>query len=516
MWFNSNDLVELKSSVPMFNETLPSIYRGLVNRPSAYADLDFSIERTTEAIAIFSAIITDMKPYTYRFFPVQKTGGDKKVEKAIEFTDKHRFADNYSYALWDWISYGDGYLWMGLPDMDLMKTAFNSGLARAKAIWKITHKVGLQHDIDFLEYKAHDEDAIKSLKHVPANTMNIDHDKKQITQFRQIVGVDELKWPVEHIIHNKLITMKGKVYGFSPSISALTEINTLGYLKDYAGTFFKNGGFPDWMFVLPKEIAGSDNHRKLIQMLQKYKNPQNKHGNLVFTGEVEPHQLSKFDKDMEFRQLAIYLTGVLALAFNMPLSRVATIIGSVVKISAGSDDLANEGYWNKIDEMQSSWERILNSQLFIPFFGVKIRFDRGYKQNEVREVQRAVQAGESVAKINTLLSEHEKQVSLTYIKSMFYLEDHDLKEGAIKDPVTLGTGNPMSNDKINRGPGREGLSNEKKKQVLKKQKTDSELKALEVEAKSLDDKLNTLKVKKTVESIKRKNKLIKEIEKDVS
>lgn len=265
--------------------------------------------------------------------------------------------------------------------------------------------------------------------------------------------------------------MKGKVYGFSPIQATLTEMNILGYLKDYAGTFFKTGGFPDWMFILPKELAGSKNHKELIQMVQKYKGPQNKHGNLVFTGEVEPTQLNKFDKDMEFRQLAVYLTGVLALSFNMPMSRVASIIGSEVRISTGADDLANEGYWNKIDEMQSYWERLLNTQLFKPYFDVEIKFDRGYKQNEVREVQRQAMAVSYVSGANMLLARHGKQVNLEYLKRTFYIDDDDLIAGKKIDDPMPSQNKPNQPSKDQKGPGRQAYSKEKEGQVSRTQDT---------------------------------------------
>ena len=510
MWFESSRLVEIKSA-PMFNETFPTVFRGLVNSPAAYADIDFCIERNPEAIAILNAIITDMKPHSYRFIPVKKTEGEKKVAAAKEFAAKVRYSEEYAKTLWDGLLYGDDYMWMGVIPQKSIETLVSSTMAGANATFKA--KYGFEYKAAELDLTfGKDEDSIKSLRHVPANTMNIDHDKKEIIKFRQIVGDDEISWAPEIIMHNKLMTMKGKVYGFSPTIATLTEMSIIGHLKDFAGTFFKNGGIPDWMFILPTEMAGSKNHKALIRMLTKYKNPQNKHGNLVFTGEVTPHQLNKFDKDMEFRQLAVYLTGVLALAHNMPLSRVASIIGSEIKISAGADDLSNEGYWNKIDELQCQRERMHNSQLWEPFFGVKIRFDRGYKQNEVREVQRAVQAGEAVSKINMLLANFDQQVSLDYIKSMFYLDESDLEEGKAKMLESLGSNNQPGNKKIMDGPAKQAEANQKKKQVIQKQKTDAELKALEVENKAATDRLNTLQVKETIKSIKIKNKLIKKIE----
>ena len=138
-------------------------------------------------------------------------------------------------------------------------------------------------------------------------------------------------------------------------------------------------------------MAGSPNHKALVQTLQKYKNTRNKHGNLVFTGNVETRELSRFDKDMEFHTLAMYYTGVLALAFNMPMARVAAIIGGSVKQNSGASDLSEAGYWRTISSAQDYWEELLNQQLFEPEFGVQIRFKRGYRNDEIKEAQRDVQ-----------------------------------------------------------------------------------------------------------------------------
>ena len=142
------------------------------------------------------------------------------------------------------------------------------------------------------------------------------------------------------------------------------------------------------MFILPKEMAGSPNHKELVQVLQKYKNTRHKHGNLVFTGEVDPKELNRFDKDMEFRQHAIYLTGVLAMSFGMPVARIASIIGGTIKMPAASEDLSDAGYWRSISHSQDYWEDLLNMHLFEPEFNVLLKFVRGYKNDEIKEAQR--------------------------------------------------------------------------------------------------------------------------------
>ena len=266
--------------------------------------------------------------------------------------------------------------------------------------------------------------------------MNIIHDGKKITKYRQSVsGKQPITWSVEDVVHAKLLTNRGKVYGFSPTQACLTEMNVIGYLKDYAGTFFKNGGVPDWMFVLPNEMAGSPNHKKLREMLQKYKHPQRKHGNLVFTGQVEATQIGiGVNKDMEFNNLAIYLTSVLALAHNMPVSRVAALIGAKVKIATGGDDLANEGYWSKIAEHQDRWETWLNSQIFDPYFNCDIRFNRAWKTNEIKEQQRNQFAIQNIMNLNQEMSKrYGQQIKLETVMRWLYLNETDIEKGKVID-----------------------------------------------------------------------------------
>ncbi|GAF82180.1 unnamed protein product, partial [marine sediment metagenome] len=274
-----------------------------------------------------------------------------------------------------------------------------------------------------------DEDYPRLIKYMPTTTMHILHDGKKITRFRQRVsGQQDIFYPIEDVIHAKMLTNKGKVYGFSPTQTCLTSMNILGYLKDYAGNFFKNGGTPDWMFVLPNEMAGSPNHKKLVEMLQKYKHPSRKHGNLVFAGEVNPTQLGSDLDKINISDNAIYFTSVLALAHNMPVSRVAALIGAKVKVAPGGDDLANEGYWNKIAEHQERWEDWFNTQLFKPFFNVTFKINKLWKTNEIKEQQRNQFALGNVNSTNKELARWDKQVTLEYLQRQLYLKDTDLEK----------------------------------------------------------------------------------------
>ena len=377
MIINFKEMIQSKQ-MPTYNEQgyIPATdYTS--TQPFSYKGLIELIEKTPEAIGILRAIQTDIVSDGFTFI-----GKKYKVELANKFMQTNRFREEHKAAVFDWLLFGNGALWKGKISQRQVKEV-------VEAISEVQFKeIDTKAIIDEDVYKT------KLVKHAPWSTMQIDltPDKTSILQFRQLLPGDRATiLAVEEIIHAKFMDFNGKVYGFSPMQASINVLSTLSLIKDMNGNFFQNGGVPDWMFILPNEMAGSPNVIKLEQVLRKFKSSRHKHGNMIFTGEVNPIQMNKFDKDMEFRKLAIYYTGILALAFNMPLSRVASIIGGEIKAGAADTDLSEAGYWRGISVAQDYWEDLLNTQLFEPEFDVKIRFNRGYKNDEIKEAQRDVQ-----------------------------------------------------------------------------------------------------------------------------
>jgi len=389
MIINSRDYLETKE-IPIFNEVgfVPSTpYSG--TQPFNYRELIKILRKTPEAIGILNIMKTDICSDGHRF-----EGPKSRVDEAMKFTRKNDFKNQFSGAILDWLMLGNGALWKAKTSSQTVK--------------EVTAKLAALEGVEVKEIEAKlmmDEDVFKTklLRYVPWSTMNIDltNDKTSVKGFRQVTGDMTSPVPFEpgEIIHGKFMEFDGKVYGFSPMEASINVLTTLSLIKDLNGNFFANGGVPDWIFILPKEMAGSPNVKKLEQVLREKKNARHKGGNLIFTGEVNPVALNKFDKDMEFRLLAIYYTGILALAFNMPLSRLSAILGSEVSAGAGATDNSETGYWRSISAAQDYWEDLLNTQLFEPEFGVKIKFNRGYKNDEIKEAQRDVQMYEVLSKL---------------------------------------------------------------------------------------------------------------------
>ncbi len=440
---------------PYWNE--PTAVVDYVNtKPKKYDDIDWWLDRTPEMIAIIDAIVTDIMADGYMF-----KGGKQAITKAEQFAKQTRYDEQLRQRLWDEFVYGDDYLWLGIPSDDDIKKLYK----------KLTGK-----DLNFSI--SPDEDSLKLIKYVPTTTMNIIHDGKKITKFRQQVsGRHDLIFQPNQIIHGKYLTLKGKIYGVSPMHALLSEMSTLSYIKDFAGNFFKNGGVPDWMFILPDDQPNSPNVKDMEQKLKKYISPQLKHGNLVFTGNVKPEKVGAgLNRDMEFRQLAVYLTAVCGLAYGMPMSRIASIIGVDVNVSAGADDLANEGYWSKINNHQNYRENLDNAQLWKKFFDVELQFNKAWKTNEIKEQQRNQFALGNLTGLNTELARYDKQVSFNYLKRTMYLKEDDtekldekFEQKKIETQQTM-QAKQMDNKSIERGGATEKMRDQKRKQIPTDQK----------------------------------------------
>lgn len=448
-------LFELKAgSVPLFNEyTQYLTVGGLVSRPVEYDDIDWYVKRVPELLRVVAAVQEDILGGDVFF-----EGKSQAVKKAETFWTDNFMKEELKKAIFDWLLYGDGYLWTGKFSKRELETI------RAKTLSQLPESIRQYA----MEFKA-DEDEINFVRHIPSTTMNIDlnQQKTAIFQFRQVVSALEVnKWNPSEVVHAKYWTLQGKVYGFSPARALLQEVQTIGYIKDYASTWFRDGGTPDWFFAFENEQPGSARVKDLISQLQKYKHPQEKHGNLVGTGVVKPTELNKFSKDMEFRQLLIQLTGIVAFAYGLPSGRITAIIGAEVKTSTGADDVSNEAYWSMIRNHMDYWEILLNTQIFKKFGDVKIHFPDTHKIDQVREAQAKMQSVDYFLKLRQLGVDFNLQMVKDHlgIKNEYLNSEEFLP---LQLPPTFG-GNFMqgyeSNEKLERGTAREGLSNRKKAQ----------------------------------------------------
>ena len=346
--------------------------------------------RSPQLMGFLGIIATDMISDEIEFTPIDKSSGRNRVLKAKAFWELNRGMDVAEETIYDLLLAGIGYNWLGKID-DVQLKEFCQLAVRETMPELKAEELEFKADrmIQIIK-KDSPEKMAKKLRHIAASTVSIHTNEYEVLKYIQRVGVNTKTFSPDEVLVFKLMPLDGKVYPFPPMEAILSEIYLLWLITQNYVSFFENGGKPDNVFILPKELAGSKNHKYLIDTLTKYKKIQNKHGNLVFTGDLTIEKLMEIEHQMENKDLGLYLTSVLAMMYGVPVNRIPFLVG---KAAAGGDSggLADTGYWRKISVWQSKLEITYNRDLWVPYFGVEMKFRRGYLQDEVRETQNAMQ-----------------------------------------------------------------------------------------------------------------------------
>lgn len=426
---------------PIFND-IPFTVDGTNSRlggpQSNYRLFWQQFKSSPELVATLSVPITDVLGDRPIFTNVDGTpAGRNKQLRAQKFWRDNRMKESTKAGLYDGFVTGDGYWWLGRMTSD----------ERLKHVSDLVKRIG-----NFLNTKeqnklilkaSQDEDlkAPKKFDYVASATMAIRHTNTEILGYTQNVGGQFAKFNVEEIIHYRYLTLDGKVNGFAPAEALSSEIWLLWYIKQNMVSFFRNGGAPSKMFVLPDEISGSPNHKFLVQTLQRYQMVQNRNGNLVFTGNVDMNDLAANPKDMEYKELALYAASNIAFAYGIPVTRIPYLVGTSAN-KGDSGGLAESGYWNRISEIQDEVEDLLNGQLFEEM-GVHIHFNRKYKQDEVRESQTSNMNADTITKYQSIFNSKGKKLSAKFMSEFLNIPLDEIEEMTEEDKQSMMTNNGL-------------------------------------------------------------------------
>jgi hypothetical protein len=221
----------------------------------------------------------------------------------------------------------------------------------------------------------------------------------------------------------------GKINGFSPVESVLVQLELLRQMWQNMLALHKNGGHPDKIFTFENMRMSDPNFAKIQEQLLKYKMVENKHGIMMFTGKVNVQDLQQIE-DMQFQDMGLYITGVMAMQWQIPRSSIPYIVGSAnTKDDTGGN--SEKGYWRNIELAQYLIADTLNTQLFIPHFGVKIVFDNTFIMQDV-QLQTARQLRLNNIKLeNELLATHQKKLSYETMIRELGRSDIETEEGNV-------------------------------------------------------------------------------------
>lgn len=387
-YFNTN--APQTSALPFLNSLFVQNY-GLfaeLGERTTYQGFVKYVVRSPQFQAMTDIIVSDIMSDDVKFEPLDyKSSGRNNIIKAKEFWRANNGIQLLPETLMDLVTFGIAYNWIG--KLDPKQIEQTKELCNQLASSNIEFKER-KEEVSKQLYAEAQKKFVKKLRHVAASTMTIKHNSTEVIGYVQRVGVHVKEFTPEEIIVFKLKPFNGQIYPLCPIESLLAEIYLLWLISQNEVSFFENGGRPDQMYILPKEVAGSPNHTQLIETLKKYKKIQNKHGSLVFTGDIKVEDLMKADAAMDHQDLALYVTGILALYYKIPAGRIPFLIGKAAN-NGDAGGLADAGYWRQISVIQSKIEEPYNYQLWEKYFGVCMKFGRGYKQDEVRETQNFMQ-----------------------------------------------------------------------------------------------------------------------------
>lgn len=387
-------------------------------RPELNAPVQIRVDDTISGVEFFAV---DGKPL----------GRNKRIN-AEEFWNNNFMYEVLKSLEFDALVTGSGFLWMGSPlksedNLKTIKTACDKAVRHFPSIKEVDEE--LRSNISnalFLKVMDEDISTPRIVDYVPSSTIVIEHDAYSVKNYHQYYAGNEVVFSPNEIIHIPLMRIDGKIDGFTPVESLGYELVLLWAIKENMLSYIRNGGSPNKAWILPDELANSTNHQWLTQQLASIGVLEARHGNFVVAGNVKIEDLEKNIKDMEYKDLALYVTSVIAFALRVPVSRIPFMIGGAQsKSDAGG--LAESGYWSMIESRQKTLEMFLNSQLFNKV-GFSIRFIKRYKIDDLREAQAMDMRATAVGKMSTELAKYGKKMTDDKMADLFDLSANDIED----------------------------------------------------------------------------------------
>jgi len=344
----------------------------VISQPADYYLLIDYVEKTPVLSASIDALVND-EISGYEFEPI----GDKENTTLIKHAYDFAEANNLLYVLRqmdnDKYIYGNGYLAISRVNDFQIKQMMNTDGYECK-------------DYEFKEMRQFvDELSYKNVKlaYLPSTTVSIyvDDIYGEVVKYKQVVNQNSLDFDKADILHFKDLDYDGKLFGYSRIYGLKSEIQTIWNIKDYLGKFFDNNGTPDLLFIAPKMIPKSPQHEDFKAQLKDMKKMDNKRKNLLSTSDLKIERLNDINNNMPFQDLLNQYMSEISLAYDVPPTRIG-----LAPSGAGEGlTLTNQGYYRNVASKQEYIENILNTQLFIPLLGVRIRLKKDYKEDEQRD-----------------------------------------------------------------------------------------------------------------------------------
>ena len=347
------------------------------------------LRQSPEVLSLIQAIIDDVigPGATFEYVgqnPEER--GEESLKNAKRFWRQN--SENYADAMVDELVVGDMYIYQRTVDESQVEDAART-ILRSNYDWNDEENIELGSKYVKNQLKQlTDMFEVQELQPISAVTIeHVINDYGDITHYRQQVSGEEIEIPKDQVMHQSYMNLNGKTYGYAPFLSIFAELDMLAEAKNHNAQVFQNAGVVNKVFKLPDEGPDDANFEMVKKTVAKYRELKNKHRDLVLTGDIEIEDLSNENAQMEFRQLAEYVTNVLVMAWGVPPSRVGVDIGGAGSRGRATQ-ISHEGYFKRIKRWQRKHAAFLNENLFEPVFNCRIQFNHPDTKQEIREADR--------------------------------------------------------------------------------------------------------------------------------
>ena len=417
-----------------------------------------------------------VSPYTFVSINHEKVNRNK-ILKANRFAQEILLKKTLYSQVIDILVTGEGFGWIGKFTDSQVKDKIKESVR--KEIFMSVKEKNYMTDRIFNEIKAIesidnekyiDEDLLtpRKYKAIASSTMEIIHDQYDIMHYNHIVGTNRNLFTPKEIIRFNFGEIDGKPYGFTPVESVIVQLELLRQMWQNMLSLHKNGGSPDKLFILEDVNPKSPSYKRIEEQLSKYQLVENKHGNMLFTGKVSVQDLQQIDK-MQFMDSGLYITGLIAMQWGIPRSSIPYIVGGTnTKDDTGGN--SERGYWDNIEFAQSLFADVMNTQLWIPHFGVKIKFEKTFINKDLQMQTAKNMELNNIKLMNEILIGNGKTLKESFLCNKLDVTKEDIEEKEIEMDIE-GMGNNAISSQVSDSDTSDG---DDKKNIKKKKKNEQD------------------------------------------
>lgn len=363
------------------------------------------IRKTPELIAMLDTVVTDhfMGPVDYYDASGRSLGPTKFRQVDTFWKDMNVQGQAFYGQALDFFVDGSSFGWHVSVANNILSSKQKEMFAKLKAL---NFGVG--------QYAEEASNLPRKISYLAASTVDIKHDEFGELYYVQDTAGKRVRWEKDQVVHIKLMDFNGEIRGFSSLKALVKEVVMMYMLKENIIAKLKNGGSPDYI-IHPKgnNIVGSKMRFERLRIaLESFSHLHKSHGNMPIDLEVGAIPLGTDLKDMEYRELAMFIISEFALSLGLPSSRVPFLMtgsgGSSNKgeLSGNSED----AYQTKINARRMLWENGWN-QVFRKA-GFTFAFRRDNLQDDVRETQASAQRVAFVSEVQNSLMKSGKKPTL--------------------------------------------------------------------------------------------------------